>query len=334
MIKSLVSRCPRWLPALVLASSALLIPAIGYTNDVATAEALFREGRDLMDRGDFEKACDKFAASQRLDPSSGTLINLASCHAAQGKTASAWAEFVQASNMARAQGNASRADEAGKRASDLEKSLAYLTITVPPAVKVPGLQVKRDTSTITEESYGSKLPTDPGNYIIAASAPGYISSATKVSIKAGESQSVTLQPLVKEPPKPIQSSSVALSAMPPAPPPEPPSYAGVYTSYGFGVAGLLIGGILGGVTLSTYSNAKNECPTLTGCSSDAIQKHNTAVQLAWGSDIGFGVGIAGAVVGTILLLTTPSGSPPAQQGFMLTPNMGPHGWSMDLSGHF
>ena len=57
--------------------------------DVATAEKLFQEGRRLMANGSIEEACAKFTESQRLDPSSGTLINLAACHAELGMTASA-----------------------------------------------------------------------------------------------------------------------------------------------------------------------------------------------------------------------------------------------------
>jgi hypothetical protein len=54
--------------------------------DVATAEALFREGRALMDMGDFVAACPKLAESHAQDPATGTLLALAVCQEGAGQT--------------------------------------------------------------------------------------------------------------------------------------------------------------------------------------------------------------------------------------------------------
>ena len=45
----------------------------------AAAESLFREGRREAVAGHHAEACDKFRASERLDPSTGTLLNLGDC---------------------------------------------------------------------------------------------------------------------------------------------------------------------------------------------------------------------------------------------------------------
>ena len=55
--------------------AALVVPSLALA-DVAAAEALYREGRALMEKGDLDAACPKLAESQRLDPSSGTALNL------------------------------------------------------------------------------------------------------------------------------------------------------------------------------------------------------------------------------------------------------------------
>ncbi len=96
-----------------------------------------------MGEGDAAKACPKFEASQKADPSPGTLINLAGCYKTLGRTASAWAEYKSAETLAR---NLKRSDQqefAAKAAAELEPNLSKLEL-VPPKTKIKDLQVTRD----------------------------------------------------------------------------------------------------------------------------------------------------------------------------------------------
>jgi hypothetical protein len=53
------------------------------------AEPVFADGRRLMAAGDYERACPKLAASQKLDPAIGAVLNLGACYEKAGKIASA-----------------------------------------------------------------------------------------------------------------------------------------------------------------------------------------------------------------------------------------------------
>src|SRR4051812_11420178 len=59
----------------------------------AAADALFDSARTALAKGDFERACEQFRASDKLDPAPGTELNLADCEEKRGRLASAWELF-------------------------------------------------------------------------------------------------------------------------------------------------------------------------------------------------------------------------------------------------
>src|SRR5258706_15325227 len=105
-----------------------------------------------------------------MDPSSGRLLNLADCHGREGKTASAWAEFLTAVRMAKHQGDDARWDEAARRAKELEPAPSHVTIKVE--ARPPGLRVQRDDVTLEDAALSSPIPVDPGQHLVTAYAPG------------------------------------------------------------------------------------------------------------------------------------------------------------------
>jgi Tfp pilus assembly protein PilF len=108
----------------VTAGLALAGSAYAQVSDrEVAAEALFQEGKKLVEAGQVVEAADKFAASFQLDRAWGPLFNLAHCHQQMGKTATAWAEFREAVSIASAATRKDRADAAAERAAALEPSL-------------------------------------------------------------------------------------------------------------------------------------------------------------------------------------------------------------------
>jgi hypothetical protein len=150
--------------------------------DVSSAEALFREGRKLMKEQKLAEACEKFEASERIDDSVGTLLNLADCREKNGQLATAWATFLKAASAARTRHDDHEA-AAKQHAAALEPRLAYLTISVPEASKVDGLVIKRDDAVVDTALWNTGVPVDAGRYKISGEAPGHEAWSTVVDVR-------------------------------------------------------------------------------------------------------------------------------------------------------
>ena len=184
-------------------SALLLAGCVGLTgpsgaqesgHDLAAARALFAEGRKLAAEKNYEQACPKFEESYRLGSGLGTLLNLADCWEHVGKTASAWARFLDVAAEAQRSGQSAREKVARTRASSLEPKLSRLTLEVRGAV--PGLEVRRDGIVVGSPSWGVAVPTDPGKHVVEAQAPDKALWTTTVDVPAsGHAVVVEVPPL-------------------------------------------------------------------------------------------------------------------------------------------
>ena len=157
--------------AVALAGLVMHVPAARAQN--AGAEALFREGRDMIKHGNLAGGCDKLEASEKLESSVGTLLNLGDCREKLGRQASAWAAFRKAEALAKRNGNdAKREREARRRALALEDDLASVTVQVGPKAKSGGLVIKRDGELVDPDrvrtTVGMVQTTSPSVLILAS----------------------------------------------------------------------------------------------------------------------------------------------------------------------
>ncbi|HEU4406605.1 MAG TPA: hypothetical protein VFS43_15165 [Polyangiaceae bacterium] len=299
--------------ASVAPRTAAAQPAGPAGTEPATAEALFREGRRLLKDGKVDEACAALAESQRLDPSSGTLLNLADCHERQGKIATAWAEFVRVGQSASTRGNETRAAEAKRRAAQLEPKLSYLTVSVAPGAGA--LTVKRNGETVEAAQYGVPVPVDPGEQTIAAEAAGRLPFRRSVTVRAGgERVQIEVPALAPEPTRagPAPAGPGPIGPAPVRPEAAPAPRAGGkpvlgYVAGGVGVAALGVGAVFGLRAVSTYQDAKDACPPPhQDCSEGAIDDRKQAGRDAWVANIGIGVGVVALAAGAYLLFVAPS----------------------------
>ncbi|WP_437941275.1 hypothetical protein [Sorangium sp. So ce341] len=177
-----------------LALSLAVSPGVAF----AQASALLDEGKALMKKGKLAEACPKIEESYRLSPRSATLLALATCHEKQGKLATAWSEYIDLSAAARKEGNKRLEADAKARGARLELRLPRLTVNVPRAAAVEGLEVTLDGAPVDSASWGQARPIDPGEHKVSASAPGRKTWEASVSIKRGERKAVAVPALAKD----------------------------------------------------------------------------------------------------------------------------------------
>ena len=275
--------------------------------DRAVAQTLFDQGRAFMDEGRFAEACGAFARSQKLDPGAGTRLNLAICHEAEGRTATAWTEFNEALSQA-------KRDHREDREQLAQQHIAALTPNVPHARlevkdKSEGLELRLDDALLDRAVWEGPIPIDPGDHVVTASAPGKRPWTSRVRFASGEMQSVVV-PVLDE--VVIGQAGTLL--------PERGHRTLGWVLVGGGIAGVAVGTYFGVRALDAKSESDRLCPSSPCTDREGASLSRDAVTLGWGANIGIGVGLVALAVGTVLVLTYKPGSrPPIASAVAVSP---------------
>ena len=93
----------RWVSALArrVAVPVVLLIAAPARAEPSEADALFSQGRELLEKGRFLEACEKLRRSEELAPAVGTLLNLGFCYEQTAKLRSAMEAYSEAEILAR-----------------------------------------------------------------------------------------------------------------------------------------------------------------------------------------------------------------------------------------
>ena len=181
-----------------------------------------------MKDGRLAEACAALEASQKLEPTPNTLINLAGCREKLGQIATAWGLFLDAARQTR-----SARDPVGRQAHDvartralrLEPRISKLTVNVSLKSQFDGLEILRGAERLEPALWNRALPVDGGTYKITARAPGANPWTTEVTVAAeGDSKTVEIpdlrnlprdldvQPAPSPPPAPAAKPVAATAA--------------------------------------------------------------------------------------------------------------------------
>jgi len=352
-------------PASCLLLAALSLGAVGSIPRVARAgdpqeqqlaQALFDEGRRLMDKKRFGEACPKLAESQRLDPGGGTLLNLAICHEKEGKLATAKGDYEEALAVATRDGRRDRQAIARERLAANEAAIPRILVLVGSASETAGLEVKLDGLVLRRAAWGVATPVDPGAHVVEANAPGRAPWSIQVTALASQKKTVDVPVLGPLAALPGQGEALGGLAMPTTivggapsrpttldadatPPVElaaggavdrghanPVFYAALTLTLAAGATSL----VTGALAFGAKEDAKVGClPDRQYCRDQATtDAADRATTLAWVSTVTMGIAALGAIGMLVVPLRT-SGDRAAVRASAL-----PGGGSLDLSGRF
>ncbi|WP_437683813.1 hypothetical protein [Sorangium sp. So ce131] len=339
-----------WLALLSAMGLPLASQAQPTAADKALAEGLFQDGKKLMDEGKIPEACAKLAESQRVDPTVGTLLNLAVCHEKEGKTASAWAEFKEASALSAGIGQQDRSQFAAKRAAALEARLTRLALEV--AQPVPGMVITLNGKELSAAAAtGSGIPVDPGAAAIEAKAPGKQPWSQQVTLEPGSgTKQVTVPPLA-DVPAPAPAAPSPPPPRPAAAPPPPASSTAAapgsgsagspmrtlgFIAGGVGVASLGVGAVLGVLTLRKAADVEDGCSGSFGCSPADVAMNEDARTTAMVSTVTVGAGLAclGAGVALVLMSPSPEKTAAGERRLWVAPGVASDGGRVMLGGRW
>ncbi len=283
----------------------------GATN--ALAEAMFREGRALLEAGQTAAACEKLEGSYRLDRRVGTLLNLAACREIEGRLATAWANFLDAARIAKARGGTPAAREleetARQRAAQLEPRLYRITLEI--AEPADDLAITLDGRELPAAARQTALPIDPGSHVVAATRPGRVSYETKLDVpsEAG-SRVVTIPPLAARPGEPSPAGPLPGGA--PSPRPESDGdVARTVVIWGGATATVLAAGVgtFFGVRAISKKNERDDVCTGARCGGAGLSLQDEAFAASTASNVSFVIAAVAATVTVGALLWPRSARP-------------------------
>ena len=272
--------------------------------NTAAARTLGIQGVQLADAGKCPEAIEKLTRAEALHHAPTILGRLGECQVNVGEVVTGTENLNMVVREVLPASAPKVFRDAQERAQKVltaaTPKIGHLVIRVTPANVNASVSVAGKP--VPAALFGAERPTDPGTHQVTASAEGYKPASATVTLAEGGRQDITL--LLEKDPNAVSAlpaSTTAAAAATTADTSAPEggakkSKTPIYVAFGIGGAGLVLGGITGGLALSKASDCPNKV-----CENQSDL--DSAKTMATISTIGFGVGIAGVAVGTILLLT-------------------------------
>lgn len=299
----------RWrMFALAVGVSLCCVSAPAWAQDAQSqaSEALFRQAKTLMGKGEFAEACEKFSASHELEPGVGTLLYLGDCYEHAGRFASALDTFRQARVLAQARGDRERDHLASVRSVALEPRVPRLEIRVG-AEQPADLQITINGAPLERRDFNRALQRDSGAYELRFSAPGYEPYATRIELRNGQGR-----PAVVSAPRLVSAAALATSE-PERAAPEQAGGTQRVVAWVLGGTGVALGigaGVLAVLAAGKNNDSKADCSAVdpNRCNPRGVSARQDAQSLATAATV---TGLLGGLTlagGVVLYVSAPSAS--------------------------
>jgi hypothetical protein len=274
------------------------------------SNALFDAGVLQMEAGRYAEACPSIEHSYELDPRPGVLFTLAECQSKWGRIAAAVARYdeylkiYETLSPAKKKLQTSRPSAARAQLAALSPQVPRLVLTLAPSAP-RGAVVERDGRVIAAEALGTSMPVDPGDHVVRISVPGGALREIHVKLARGESRSVVLDMprAAAEAIAPGREVRRGMSGR----------RLAAFVTGGVGLAGLVLGGAMGGVAIAKKSVVDAHCNlggVAEACDHDGKKAADELGSFALASTVGLAAGGALAVLSTVLFVTEPAAPKP------------------------
>jgi hypothetical protein len=318
------SRC--FVAVLLVAAVAAVTPLASAQSaaDRETARALMKQGDTAFDAADYSAALEAYETAHGIMQVPSTGVALARAQEKLGLLLEARNSVLAVARMPARPNEPAAFTEARAAADDLAETLE---------ARIPSLSVDvRGSEQVRVAIDGAELPRaqfrvrrklNPGRYTVVASAPGFREAREEVVLAESQARELELElepstgPITETWSDPGKASAVAVRDDAPRGSRLSPL---VYVGFGVGAAGIAVGSVAGVMSLSKTSSARERCVE-DRCSPAASDDIDAARTLATVSNIGFGIGVAGAAVGVYALLTS-NRERPAQKARRVEPLVG------------
>lgn len=311
-------RTSLWCASLALTVALCASPAAAQEEpspaDVSAARALGQEGVKLADAGNCDDAIDRLSRAEKIFHAPTTLARLGECQVKVGKIVAGTENL----NRVVRETIGPSAPQAFRDAQDRAKAvlaeakprIAKLKVAVA-APSDAKLVVTIDGENLPIANLNMNRPVDPGEHVVEASAPGFLSAKGKVTLADGgvDSLALTLEIDPNAPKTPVLAPVAGGQGNSgPADSTSKRDRTPAYVALGVGGAGFVVGGIFGILALGKKSDLDDACPNKV-CPSAAQQDTiDSGKTLGTVSTIGLVVGAVGVGAGVILLLSGGSSS--------------------------
>jgi hypothetical protein len=309
--------------------------------DRATARALAAEAHHAVDAKDYATAAERFARADALVHAPTLMLGLARARVELGRLVAAqeaYTQILREDLPAKSPKSFFEAVELARtELAALAPRIAWVKLTVAGSANA---KVLLDGVEVPSAAIGVRRAVDPGKHVVTATgAEGGRAEAT-VTVGEGKTEAVTLELKLTAPAPPMVPSAAPEPAAKPqvtpiAPRPSAPPVAVLdpvpgpkssvrktvaVVSLGVGGAGLVLGGVMGGLVLNLHGTLAKGCPN-GRCPASLVPKLDSYNAFGLISTVGFIAGGALAGVGVVLLATAPKRDG-ARVGLTVSPTFG------------